>query len=122
MGRAAAAGDAEGFGGAVSDKPFHVLPFGPPFYYPELAGPAGFSCTLTEPEDRTWGRDLRPVVARLNEFHFEVEQLMADRERLRKALIQASGWMERAQAGMETTTLDEAQRRILAALHGSGTP
>ena len=37
--------------------------------YDMLIGPNGFSCFLGEPEDRTWYRDGRPVVAELNRLH-----------------------------------------------------
>ncbi len=49
------------------DNPYHLDP-APGIYsgYSALIGPDGFTCTLTEPEDRTWGRDLAPVVDRLN--------------------------------------------------------
>lgn len=36
------------------------------YNYDMLVGPNGFECLLTEPEDRRWCRDLRPVVAELN--------------------------------------------------------
>ena len=49
--------------------------------YDMLRGPDGFECLLTEPEDRTWFRDGRNVVAKLNEQHAEIE-------RLRKALAE----------------------------------
>jgi len=37
--------------------------------YDLLIGPDGFKCLLTEPEDRIWYRDLRPVVAELNRLY-----------------------------------------------------
>ena len=43
--------------------------------YETLVGPRDFLCTLTEPEDRTWGRDLEKVVDRLNELETENAQL-----------------------------------------------
>ena len=46
--------------------------------YHMLQGPDGFECLLTEPEDRKWYRDGRPVVERLNEQHKEIERLRAD--------------------------------------------
>ena len=45
--------------------------------YSCLVGPDGFECTLTEPEDRTWGRDLLPVVERLNEYAARIRELEA---------------------------------------------
>jgi len=46
--------------------------------YSCLVGPDGFECTLTEPEDRTWGRDLLPVVERLNEYAARIRELEAE--------------------------------------------
>lgn len=37
--------------------------------YDLLVGPAGFSCFLGEPEDRTWLRDVAAVVEQLNRLH-----------------------------------------------------
>lgn len=37
--------------------------------YQFLVGPNGFECGLTEPEDRCWSRDLRPVVEELNRLY-----------------------------------------------------
>ena len=45
--------------------------------YSCLVGPDEFECTLTEIEDRTWGRDLRPVVNRLKEQHARIAELEA---------------------------------------------
>lgn len=43
--------------------------------YELLVGPDGFEACLTEPEDRRWCRDGKPVVDKLNELHAEVERL-----------------------------------------------
>ncbi len=43
--------------------------------YSVLIGPDDFECTLTEPEDRMWGRDGRPVVDKLNELAARIEEL-----------------------------------------------
>jgi hypothetical protein len=45
--------------------------------YSCLVGPDEFECILTEIEDRTWGRDLRPVVNRLKEQHARIAELEA---------------------------------------------
>jgi hypothetical protein len=67
------------------EKEYRVLSFS--------EGPDEFECTLTEIEDRTWVRDLRPVVNRLKEQHARIAELEAqlaaaqERERtLRDAL------------------------------------
>ena len=39
------------------------------YEYDQLIGPHGFECTLTEPEDRTWYRDLSEVVDELNKMY-----------------------------------------------------
>ena len=43
--------------------------------YEVLKGPDGFECYLTEPEDRSFGRDLNEVVVRLNKQHQEILDL-----------------------------------------------
>ena len=43
--------------------------------YEVLHGPDGFECMITEPEDRTFGRDLKDAVKRLNEQHAELVRL-----------------------------------------------
>jgi len=91
--------------------------------YEMLKGPHGFECVLTEPEDRTFGRDLRVVVDKLNEQDAEIARLrdlvadqddgghwysralmgavVQDRDRLREALEQQSGgWMDGYREGM----------------------
>ena len=40
--------------------------------YELLIGPNGFECFLGEPEDRTWYRDGKKVVAELNRLHEEL--------------------------------------------------
>lgn len=45
--------------------------------YSCLVGPDEFECILTEIEDRTWGRDLWPVVNRLKEQHARIAELEA---------------------------------------------
>ena len=42
--------------------------------YHLLVGPNGFKCFLGEPEDRTWYRDAKGVVAELNHL-YELVQL-----------------------------------------------
>ena len=51
-----------------------------PEEYDMLVGPDGFACLLTEPEDRTWWRDGKTVVERLNEQYAEIERLRKQRE------------------------------------------
>ena len=41
---------------------------------------------LTEPEDRTWYRDLAPVLVRLNNHDLRITGLEAENARLREAL------------------------------------
>jgi len=48
-----------------------------------LTGPDGFECQLGEPEDRTWSRDGRDAVDRLNAQHVRIAAL---EEGLREAL------------------------------------
>jgi hypothetical protein len=43
--------------------------------YDVLVGPDGFECMLGEREDRTWCRDGRQAVDRLNSQHREIERL-----------------------------------------------
>lgn len=51
--------------------------------YEALLGPDGFECILTEPEDRRWIRDLRPVVERLNAQEELITHLRAENRKLR---------------------------------------
>lgn len=44
-------------------------------YYEALIGPDGFKCVLTEPEDRTWGRDLSGLVDHLYTLRARAERL-----------------------------------------------
>ena len=46
--------------------------------YDMLVGPDGFECLLTELEDRTWSRDGKSAIRRLNEQHAEIERLRAE--------------------------------------------
>ena len=50
--------------------------------YPELHGPDGFECAITEPEDRIWSRDLSDVVVKLNEQHQEIERLKKENNKI----------------------------------------
>lgn len=43
--------------------------------YEMLVGPDGFTCYLTEPEDRCWYRDLSGVIDKLNTQHNRIEEL-----------------------------------------------
>lgn len=56
--------------------------------YDMLRGPDGFECLLTEPEDRTWWRDGKDVVVKLNEQHTEIERLQQAHDDLARALWQ----------------------------------
>ena len=44
-------------------------------YYQILKGPDGFECMLTEPEDRSFTRDLAPVVSELNRADARIQEL-----------------------------------------------
>ena len=54
--------------------------------YNVLKGPAGFECWLTEPEDRSFWRDLAPVVERLEHLEQSNAQLREQNRVLVKAL------------------------------------
>ena len=60
-------------------------------YYDMLKGPDDFECLLTEPEDRTWLRDGRDVVTRLNEQHDEIVRLRSGLEMAWVIIANASG-------------------------------
>ena len=54
--------------------------------YDLLIGPDGFQCALTEPEDRTFSRDLKPIVIELNRLRHLIAaapELLAALKRLR---------------------------------------
>ena len=67
--------------------------------YDMLRGPDGFECLLTEPEDRSWHRDGRIVVQRLNEQRAEIERLRAEREQLQHLRDAAVAWVRAIKAG-----------------------
>lgn len=54
-------------------KPYHTATINESAYIDEtyslLLGPCSFECFLGEPEDRTWKRDGKDVVKRLNNLH-----------------------------------------------------
>ena len=62
--------------------------------YDVLVGPDDFECILGEPEDRTWGRDGKRSVARLNAQHVEIERL---REVLEERTLQHRVQLENSQ-------------------------
>lgn len=51
--------------------------------YDVLYGPSGEVTTLTEPEDRCWSRDGKPVVDLLNNHHAELTALRQENARLK---------------------------------------
>lgn len=56
--------------------------------YDMLVGPDNFECLLTEPEDRTWWRDGRTVVNKLNEQHAAIIKLTEERDALSHVIIE----------------------------------
>lgn len=68
-------------------KPFHEDARETHDSYRTLIGPAGWTCTLTEPEDRIWSRDLAPAVKRLNEYEAIIDNLMVA---LEQSLVNAA--------------------------------
>ena len=56
--------------------------------YDLLVGPDGFECLLTEPEDRVWFRDLKPVVELLNEQGRHIHELQQCYERSGEKVVQ----------------------------------
>jgi len=89
--------------------------------YSLLRGPDGFECLLTEPEDRSWYRDGREAIKRLNEQHETIATL---RRELAEAKSRASlfaeelehdnsdyKWQaEQANAKIAAMTLDNARK------------
>lgn len=69
--------------------------------YSVLLGPDGFECVLTEPEDRTWGRDGSIVIDRLNEQYERIQSFIAELACIR-ILLQAA-----------TDELKELKRELL---------
>ena len=60
----------------VTKEPYHIPDIEQCCeYYNELVGPNGFSCVLTEPEDRTWYRDGASVIIELNRLYNENQKL-----------------------------------------------
>lgn len=54
--------------------------------YEHLRGPSGEVCSLTEREDRTWGRDLSPVLTLLNEMHDDIAKRIEREDYLKEQL------------------------------------
>lgn len=77
--------------------------------YETLVGPDGFQMTLTEPEDRSLGRDFDPAWARLNEQHAEIQKLRAE-----LALVQQSLLFDTAATAQRTTRNIEEALQALA--------
>lgn len=59
-------------------------------HYEDLVGPDGIVCTLSEPEDRSWGRDLTPVLTLLNNYHADLENARSEICRMRARLASIS--------------------------------
>lgn len=79
----------------MTEKPYHTVEKeddGWGSSYETLVGPDEFQCTVTEPEDRTWGRDLSPVIERLNEQHARIAAITTENARLREALEACAAW------------------------------
>lgn len=49
---------------------------GVPSPYQVLRGPNGFTCCITEPEDRIWTRDLQEVVDELNRLNNVIDRIL----------------------------------------------
>jgi len=52
--------------------------------YQKLIGPDNFECVITEPEDRTFGRDLSTVISELNKLYDENIGLKLEIKKLKK--------------------------------------
>lgn len=55
--------------------------------YEMIVGPNDFECVLTEPEDRTWYRDLSCVINELNRLLREVESLKESEAELKQKIV-----------------------------------
>lgn len=64
-----------------------------------LLGPDEFACRLGEPEDRTWGRDGREAVERLNAQHAELTTLRARLAEVERVLAEVRPVVDRATPG-----------------------
>lgn len=80
--------------------------------YSVLRGPEEWACWLTEPEDRSWVRDGKEVVDKLNDYHRENAQLKAE---LAQAKLSYDGAVAaHHEAKSQYRDLIEAHRRELA--------
>lgn len=59
--------------------------------YQVLTGPDNFEVVLTEPEDRTFGRDLIDVILKLNEQHAEIEKYQNSLQALVDCIMETRG-------------------------------
>lgn len=92
--------------------------------YQILRGPGEFECVITEPEDRTFGRDLSSIVDKLNEQQDEIDRLRDMENNLRAEILgykMNSEAMDQVKAEVEQRTRDAAWeniRPIVATLAG----
>lgn len=75
------------------EENYRMGDYTPADYSPLLRPDGTVVATLTEPEDRTWYRDLAPVIDELNALHTENEAL---REALRVAREALGNIMQKA--------------------------
>jgi hypothetical protein len=61
--------------------------FGVCEYYELLIGPEGFTCVLTEPEDRTFFRDLKSIVYELNRLKKALSTIAPDAIRQKESQV-----------------------------------
>lgn len=71
-----------------------------------LKGPGGFECDLGESCDRTWNRDMAPVVAKLNEQHAQNAELI-------RAVGEMRVWLETEEC--EQASFDERSMALYEA-------
>lgn len=85
--------------------------FADPFDQDVLYGPGGFECSLGEPEDRIWSRDLQLVVKELNRVNGEATLWLSVLEKLRKVLEEAGADVNK---GTHPVLFEGLFRKLLA--------
>lgn len=73
--------------------------------YEHLRGPNGEVCSLTEREDRTWGRDLSPVLTLLNVMHADIEHRIKRERELNDLIVKLTKRLEQMDEPPSSPTL-----------------
>lgn len=88
--------------------------------YPTIVGPDNFTCSLTEPEDRIWYRDLYDVVEKLNEQHETIATLQSQITQQEEALGVLREENEKLKRGLDAVDALISESLGVTGLHMNG--